>query len=668
MGRVAAALLWIILSIVSAHAGASDPADLVAPLSVGDPLEGGYVIRSVEMDEDGTVTVTVSDDEGTVRIRFLHRDETAPAYARTEHCDVIWETEQDQAAQTPESLDRAIRQLVEAARGQDGICARSDGTVRVPGPPPVKRQMRWIALLVTLLGLALLGVVAHCVRGRMDERHVQIAFWLAVGALAVVGAYLGSVDLGAPLCDSGQSTRAELGAGSIYDILTFRIFDHRHPPVTSLMIHVGHWMGGKEWMLRLPFLVVTTATIFPMAHLCRSLSGRVAGVGGAAVLALSEPLLVMPREMKSHALFPLAVILVTMALLRVTGSPTRRNAVILGVVDGLAVWMHYMTPVVLAPQLMALFTKTHRPWAKISLPVAAILSAPPLHRLAINMVRDMQLRSIAARYPEVAWGANTVEGVASSGVHIVGPALLACLVLTALAGSVKVLSGGFRRSRLLGINLVLGAWLLPLSVIVLTPAARMLGVYLRLSIPLLAVLAVTGGSFVAHVVSRPVPSRFMGEVRSSVQWLLVFAAGATAAYQIADGFPRDVYGFDDRCVYPEMAREIAGSEVSDVVLVHGYSASLMGYYLDGSRDVKRIPHQPVKRYGRWTVTWLAGIDDLGPSWKQDAQEKLASITRTRRVWLLDLQTVEGTWPELEGAGRCREVLDYPHARMLMCGP
>lgn len=102
---------------------AQEPAgELIAPYTEGSTLPGGYRIETIEQTEEGALAVRLAGDPAA-RVLFFGRDDAAPAFTRTTHCDVIYESDLPQGSRTPAGLAQAVEALAGAAGDSDELCS-----------------------------------------------------------------------------------------------------------------------------------------------------------------------------------------------------------------------------------------------------------------------------------------------------------------------------------------------------------------------------------------------------------------------------------------------------------------------------------------------------------------------------------------------------------------
>ncbi|MAE29923.1 MAG: hypothetical protein CMJ87_13225 [Planctomycetes bacterium] len=214
------------------------------------------------------------------------------------------------------------------------------------------------------------------------------------------------------------------------------------------------------------------------------------------------------------------------------------------------------------------------------------------------------------------------------------------------------------------------AWIVPLAVLATTPWLRMRGVYTTLALPALFAVAAHG----VWRLPRAVISRGTRDSHGGFGWpaLLSALAAVLLVGSMIPGAGRRLavdHRGGDRCPARVLTNAIASSDITDVVVIHGHTTSLLGYYLaDGATahlDAERSTRS--SRYGDFTVHSLVPSTEVAAGWRSDATERLATfVGDTGSLYLVDWTYVEPTWPDLERIGGCTPELETAAARLLRC--
>ncbi|MBW2263388.1 MAG: hypothetical protein JRG91_15595, partial [Deltaproteobacteria bacterium] len=96
-------------------------AELVAPYEEGSTLPGGYKVGAIERTDEGAIVVRLEGDPAA-DVLFFRREDDAPAFTRTPHCNVVFDSSLPSGSPTPQALGLAVQALADAARSGDGMC------------------------------------------------------------------------------------------------------------------------------------------------------------------------------------------------------------------------------------------------------------------------------------------------------------------------------------------------------------------------------------------------------------------------------------------------------------------------------------------------------------------------------------------------------------------
>lgn len=632
--------------------------DLIAPHTTGSVLPGGYRVASLQPEGRGWIHVALEGEAGTVHVRFFHRTGGSPAFARTTNCDVLFEADGlPSGSPTPGNLARSVQALTDAASHKDGICSSLEpSSVLVSAGPSSSRPFPWPAALAALAGLVALGLFLGLASRRVPDRWQEAGFWTAVAAFTALGAILRLGDLGAPFCESASTQRVELALSPLWELLTMQARDFRHPPMAALVLKAALGVGREEWILRLPFVLASSLSLPLVALLGRRLADRSAGAAACLACAALGPLVSEGHQVGAHALYFLTAPAVLLALLWMVERPDRRGCILLAAVNAAALWSSYLAVFLVAPQVVLLARRRTRRHMGAALALTAVLGALPLLNLARGFVQDMGVRQVARRVPEAAWGDVSAWDVLAQAVGQAGAVFAIAAAALAVAGSILLVRPRAATDRPTTIAILASVWIAPIVILVLTPLVRVRGTYLIVVLPLVVVLAAAGASLLASWAA----GRYgMGGAACSglAGGLLGLLVVASLAPALSSG-PASLAYREQPCSYHVASRLIDASNVRTVVLVHGHSRTLLGYYLaaPGSRTL-----------GTTGIKSLCHTRSLGPRWRQEAEDRLRLMAAEGPLWLVDVTHVERTWPALESAGGCRPQRVLGDLRLLVCG-
>jgi hypothetical protein len=123
------------------------------------------------------------------------------------------------------------------------------------------------------------------------------------------------------------------------------------PPLGYLISHVVASVSSDPWALRVVSVMAGTAAVPIAGALARRLGGDRAGLLGAAVVAVTPPLVISSRDARMYALATTLVMLCALTLWRALERPSRQRLVVYGVCVTLAVYTHYFAAVGVVAQL-----------------------------------------------------------------------------------------------------------------------------------------------------------------------------------------------------------------------------------------------------------------------------------------------------------------------------
>ncbi len=676
--------LAIVLLVIPSIGSARKPAgDAFLPLSEGDVVEGGYHICEYGISDEYAQRLWINGQEGRFEILFTRRDDSRPFFAQTEHCNITYSSLKSQEGMvTPESLELALTDLQQRAQAQDLRCTASAVYVR----PEVTEPFHGVPAVLDGPGLpiflfVLLAALAFSAGWtRTPSRYRTASFWVAIAALTILAALIRLHGADWPFCESASTQRIQIGASPFWDLLGGRVPDYRHPPMTTWILHGVLAFGRDEALLRLPFAVASAASIPVVGWLSKQLSGRVAGIGAAALCAVLISHVAQGRDIGSHALFHLALPLVAALHLAMRRNPSRKGAVLLGVAAGLAMWAHFLAFFLLAALVLdalAMAPKRHRRRLWLATGVGAAIGALPLIGLVRGFARDYEFRQIATTAPSAVWGEKTAGSVLAEAAAAIDASVAIVLFVMAFLGTLLLL-----RVRCRGESdepapslLMITAWAIPLAVLAATPLQRMRGIYATLSVPLLAVLAMHAATAGPKALTDLLVSdseskglRLSRRVTAQVLVLLVIGLAALAGWR---GFPPAILRHPCSADVETVAQHVRSTEQRHVALIYGHSATLLGFYLSdivvAEREAEQSPYLSV--YHDYSIHNLAPPNELSIEWRHDAEKTLAALVRDHgEVMLLSFDMAESAWPELIEAGHCTPDRLFPGIESFLCTP
>jgi mannosyltransferase len=147
------------------------------------------------------------------------------------------------------------------------------------------------------------------------------------------------------------------------------------PPLGYIISHVVAGVSSDPWALRLVSVMAGTAAVPIAGALARRMGGDRAGLLGAAVVAVTPPLVISSRDARMYALATTLVMLCALTLWRALERPSRQRQLVYGVCVMLAVYTHYFAAIGVVAQLAVagLLRPEPRAWRRAG--VAALLAA-----------------------------------------------------------------------------------------------------------------------------------------------------------------------------------------------------------------------------------------------------------------------------------------------------
>jgi len=654
-------------------------------LALGTSIPGGYTVVGLGPSDASEIRTRIDGPDGSFEVVFSKRDDRRPAFIRTEHCNVTYVRGGTKGV-TPASLGLAIEALVAAVDENDVACDE----LASPSMPATSAVCGATVSQVVTLGIPfLVAFLLVRLSGRNDERQRRIAFVSCLLVLVVAAGWLRFWGVDAPFVESASTQRIQVGAARWFDIISFRVFDYRHPPLTALVLHASLWFGHSERVLRAAFCMSSALSVGVLMVLARRLAGQSAAIGSGAVTAVLVPVVLAGWDIGSHALFALVAPAVLLLHHQLAERPSRGNAVVLGVANGITLWTHYFAPFLLLVQGFDLFVRyvANRSSRDTSPPDAAIqrgllssvvigvgIGVLPLVYLAKSIALDRRVHSISLAAPDAVWGVSQVQSMLMDAGHLVGLAVAVTTLAFAAIGTTLLYldrNGGQKRRSLMWIAVY--AWAVPAAVLVVSPMQRMRDFYLVLSLPFLVLLAAVGAvrlpGWLVVRLGLPAKRRWVQVVQRVLPALLVAIVVAVAFNHLAGRGMDDLrFRRYDHRTQP-MAEAIKESGLGHVAIIHGNNQTLFGFYLiDGISDFAS-PQIATDhwRYGDYHIHALTTPDQLGPDWRAMAERNLEALLAVHgSVALVDWDDGEETWPALERAGNCSLLSSFTRARLLEC--
>jgi mannosyltransferase len=263
------------------------------------------------------------------------------------------------------------------------------------------------------------------------------------------------------------------------------------PFMATYMVLLHFWLQFAETEAQIRFLSVLAgvATTVPVYFVARRLAGWPAGILAAAVFATAPYVIEWNQEARAYSLAMLTSATLTLLLLRAIERPTVLRWLLYGVVGAVGLYVHFFVGFILAAH--AGYVLLTRSW-------------PPLRPLVAAVV-PLALAALPLPYLMLAYGGGygwipqlTLNGIRNTLAALAGGIPL--LVAMAALGTVAVVTHRHDRR----IWLILAAALMPIVVAILVSVFRpmLLGRYLVVSLPFIAILAGVGLSAIRPVVAR----------------------------------------------------------------------------------------------------------------------------------------------------------------------
>lgn len=121
----------------------------------------------------------------------------------------------------------------------------------------------------------------------------------------------------------------------------------------SLMARISEsLLGRSEWALRLPALLLGTATVAVFYFFARPLLGRIPALLGALLLALSPAHIAWSTQARGYSALIFFTLLSSFFYLKLFEQPTRRNAFFFSIASVLGIYVHLYAALVLLVQIL----------------------------------------------------------------------------------------------------------------------------------------------------------------------------------------------------------------------------------------------------------------------------------------------------------------------------
>lgn len=277
-------------------------------------------------------------------------------------------------------------------------------------------------------------------------RAVPPEAW-AVGAITVAATILRIVFLGSQSLwfDEGYSAH-------IASLPWHSLVENMEPNMDLyyIMLHVWMWLGDSEFMLRLPSVIFSAATIPILYRLGKRLLDWRLGIIAALLMAVHAFAIQYAQEARSYSLVVLLVTISSLYLLKSLEKPTFANQAIYILAGILAVSAHLFAGLILAAQLVFLFFSMHPTWSwrrLVAIGLALVLLSAPVVLLVFrahagrqSWVLPTSLRSVTTIFEDLA-GSEAVSA------NTAGRCLAALYLIALFAGVVTFARAWFNRSR-----------------------------------------------------------------------------------------------------------------------------------------------------------------------------------------------------------------------------
>jgi len=613
------AALWI----GAGGALANPPAELLAPIGVGDEIAAGWRLDSVNMDEAGEVRLVLEADKQrpALRVALIPVGLGHHGYCKTRHYTITYLTE-DPETRTPTDVVAAM----------EVICQRVAANEGIPLTRPLlgKRHLHLlVSLLIGLLAAATLACepssrLLYRAGGVVERYPWPLALVIVGGMLAL---QLPQLDL--PFHADYMTQRVFYASHGWLDILAHRYEDSRHPQLYYLVLHGFLYLGSAPWIARLPAVLFSAGSAVALFALVRPHLGTVTALAAAALLGLSVPFLAHSRDVSDITLFIFLALLGCHLLLRCMQQPTRALLVAFAAVETAMLYTYYMAGFVVAAQLVVLVaygrSRSHRAlW--IAFAVSMGLAIPVWLDLVRLVVMDTGARETARRFPEHLWGERQGGEFLAEAYSLLVPRATAAFVIPVmgLLGAVRWGRVAWRKPVFwLVISLLISASITTGLAVALV---RLMPYYLLFLVPPILVLVVVGclgppGELAAAPRAIRVTARAGG---------VALLAGVFGMYglSMARALP-SLRSVDDRDHFVRMAAAIEEGGGPDTVIADpDMMLTIVLYHVfDQPMDLYRAcqrDHGPPECTveGRTMVT-LTSMPTMSEGWEQQSLQRLS---------------------------------------------
>ena len=336
------------------------------------------------------------------------------------------------------------------------------------------------------------------------------------------------------------------------------------PFMATYLLLLHFWLQFAETEAQIRFLSVMAgvATVVPVYFVGRRLAGWKGALLAASVFATAPYVIQWSREARAYSLAMLVAATLTLLLLRAIERPTVLRWLLYGLVGAVGLYVHLFVGFVLAAHFgYVLLTRSWPPWR----PLLAV--AVPLGVAGLPMPHLMGEYGSAYEWIRPL----SVGGIRSTLAALTGGIPL--LVALSTLGMVGVVAHRHDRR----IWLILAVALVPIVAAIVISVFRpmLLGRYLVVSLPFIAILAGVGLAAVRPVVARAVATGALG--------ILVVLA-LPIAY-------RDVHQQDWRSAGAYIA---GATQPGDGVIVTPWGWRQLEYYLERT-DPGTVPEPTMRR-------------------------------------------------------------------------
>jgi mannosyltransferase len=384
---------------------------------------------------------------------------------------------------------------------------------------------------------------------------------LGLGAAAVLLAVLSIHQLGQHSFWRDEVASVLFSSAPLSELLTIVGRDRSVadvPFMATYMVLLHFWLqfADTEAQIRLLSVVAGVATTVPVYFVARRLAGWPGGVLAAAVFATAPYVIEWNQEARAYSLAMLTCATLTLLLLRAIERPTVLRWLLYGVIGAVGLYVHLFVGFVLAAHAgYVLLTRSWpplRPLVAVTVPLAiAALPMPYLMReygSAYDWINPLSLNLVR----------NTLAAL-TGGIPL--------LVAMATLGTVAVVAHRSDRR----IWLILAAALVPIVAAIAISVFRpmLLGRYLVVSLPFIAILAGVGLASIRPAVARAAAIGALG---------VVVAVSLPIAY-------RDDHEQDWRSAGAWIA---GAAQPGDEVVVTPWGGPSLRYYLNRA-DMDSLP-------------------------------------------------------------------------------